>query len=154
MELPCKVLNITYIQQHLVTETCTWYQTRSNCRHNNDNHDTYVHVYHQLHELILSSRVFLLGPRYLSRYSDWLRAGRSGDRKISPRHGCCNQTSYHGHPSATVHIIAHMAVYLPKQDCSLSMNDYLDFMRRAKRKMDSQPIRSRLVGKYLSIIDL
>jgi hypothetical protein len=26
-------------------------------------------------------------------------------------------------------------------------------MRRAKRKMDSQPSRSRLVGNYLSIID-
>jgi hypothetical protein len=54
---------------------------------------------------------------------------------------------------AVLWIIAHMAVYRTKQGCSLSMNDYLGFMRRAKRKMDSQPSRSRLVGNYLSIID-
>jgi hypothetical protein len=35
---------------------------------------------------------------------------------------------------AVLWITAHMAVYHTKQDCSLSMNDYLDFMRRAKKK--------------------
>jgi hypothetical protein len=55
---------------------------------------------------------------------------------------------------AVLWIIAHMVIYRTKQDRSLTMNDYLHFMRRAKWKFDNQPSRNRLVGTYLSILEL
>jgi hypothetical protein len=55
---------------------------------------------------------------------------------------------------AVLWIIAHMVIYRTKQDRSLTMNDYLDFMWRAKWKFDNQPNRNRLVGTYLSILEL
>jgi hypothetical protein len=55
---------------------------------------------------------------------------------------------------AVLWIIAHMAVYRTEKERSLNMNDYLEFMRLAKWKMNSRPSRNPLVGNYLSIIEL
>jgi hypothetical protein len=46
----------------------------------------------------------------------------------------------------------HLAVYRTKQDRSLTMNDYLNFMGRSKWKLDARSNRTSLVGNYLQIL--
>jgi hypothetical protein len=53
---------------------------------------------------------------------------------------------------AVLWILAHLALYRTKQDRSLTMNDYLDFVRRPKWKLDNLSNRTSLVGNYLRIL--
>jgi hypothetical protein len=54
---------------------------------------------------------------------------------------------------AVLWLIAHNALYRSRRDHTLKMHDYLDFMRRAKWKIDNQSNRSRLAGNYLSVLE-
>ena len=58
MELSCYVLNSFYFQLYLVTEACSWYQTRSICQYDQDKHDTCVYICHQLGKFISPSKTF------------------------------------------------------------------------------------------------
>jgi hypothetical protein len=55
------------------------------------------------------------------------------------------------HP-AVLWLIANMAIERTQHDRTLTMVDYLEFMKRAKWKLDKMKSRNRLVGNYLSII--
>jgi hypothetical protein len=43
--------------------------------------------------------------------------------------------------------------YRTSYERTLTTHDYMDFLRRARWKIDSLPARQRLVGNYLSILD-
>jgi hypothetical protein len=53
---------------------------------------------------------------------------------------------------AVLWFLIHLVVYRTKQDPSLTMNDYLDFMRRSKWKLDTRANRTSLVGNYLQVL--
>jgi hypothetical protein len=55
---------------------------------------------------------------------------------------------------AVLWIIAHMAVHRTTYDRTLTTHDYIDFLRRAKWKLDAWHSRMRLVGNYLSVLEL
>jgi hypothetical protein len=50
-------------------------------------------------------------------------------------------------------MLAQMAIYRTTYERTLTKHDYLDFLRRARWKIVSQPATKRLVGNYLSILD-
>jgi hypothetical protein len=50
-------------------------------------------------------------------------------------------------------VLAHLVLYRSQQRCALTLQDYMDFLRRMKWKIYQQKSRTACVGNYLRILD-
>ena len=55
--------------------------------------------------------------------------------------------------AAVLWIVAHFVHYRLLSQRRLSLQDYVDFMRRARWKLYQQPLSPRPTGRYLEVID-